>query len=334
MVMRDDQLDEAAAAEAYMIDMAKAEAIRAVSTPNYYAIVPANVRYDKNLSYLEKILYAELTALSNRMGYCFASNEYFCTNFGNSVRTIQRAIAHLEEMAYIAVRFVKVPGLGDGQTGLERRIYIVKVSPDVMGGYDKNDTHDKNDMGGMTKMSPKPEAKQPENGIDAIFIEDSSAPNSMKDNSITITNTTKEEYLAVMPDQAKPGMATKGVPPWLGPTGYARMAKLYELMFNYKFEVRKTIMASSPESAAIKALLKQYSEPFTALLIIVHFEWKGVNADDERINRRIENAGYPLTWIPKNAPLYIAFIRSKLGIKTNDEAVEHLQAALLKITTP
>ena len=30
--------------------------------PNYYAIVPAKIRYDPNLTNLSKLLYAEITA--------------------------------------------------------------------------------------------------------------------------------------------------------------------------------------------------------------------------------------------------------------------------------
>ena len=38
---------------------------------NYYAVIPAPVRYNKKLKYPERLLYGEITALSNRYGYCF-----------------------------------------------------------------------------------------------------------------------------------------------------------------------------------------------------------------------------------------------------------------------
>ena len=36
---------------------------------NYYAIIPATVRYDSELKPAEKLLYGEVTALANKNGY-------------------------------------------------------------------------------------------------------------------------------------------------------------------------------------------------------------------------------------------------------------------------
>ena len=69
--------------------------------PNYYAIIPADVRYDKNLTDKEKLLYGEITALSNQEGYCWASNEYFANLYGSSTRTIRSSITKLEENGYL-----------------------------------------------------------------------------------------------------------------------------------------------------------------------------------------------------------------------------------------
>lgn len=44
---------------------------------SYYSVIPATVRYDNKLKPAEKLIYGEITSLTNKMGYCFANNKYF-----------------------------------------------------------------------------------------------------------------------------------------------------------------------------------------------------------------------------------------------------------------
>lgn len=69
--------------------------------PNYYAIIPADVRYDRNLKDKAKLLYGEITSLSNKDGYCFASNKYFADLYGVSITTISTLIKNLIDNNYI-----------------------------------------------------------------------------------------------------------------------------------------------------------------------------------------------------------------------------------------
>ena len=68
---------------------------------NYYAIIPANVRYDKDLTDGAKLLYGEITALCNERGYCWAGDSYFSELYGVSRSTIQRWFSQLEIKNYI-----------------------------------------------------------------------------------------------------------------------------------------------------------------------------------------------------------------------------------------
>jgi hypothetical protein len=69
--------------------------------PNYYAIIPANVRYNKNLTPNAKLLYAEITALCNMNGKCTASTKYFCNLYEVSRGSIQNWLKMLEDNDYI-----------------------------------------------------------------------------------------------------------------------------------------------------------------------------------------------------------------------------------------
>ena len=68
--------------------------------PNYYAIIPAEVRY-KKLTPNAKLLYAEITALCNMNGKCTASTQYFCNLYEVSRASIQNWLKSLENHNYI-----------------------------------------------------------------------------------------------------------------------------------------------------------------------------------------------------------------------------------------
>ena len=72
-------------------------------TPNYYAIIPANVRY-ADLKPNAKLLYGEITALSNKHGFCFASNKYFADLYKVNKNTISSWISDLKNYGFITVK--------------------------------------------------------------------------------------------------------------------------------------------------------------------------------------------------------------------------------------
>jgi len=69
--------------------------------PNYYAIIPAEVRYSKALTPNAKLLYAEITALCNMNGKCTASTEYFCRLYEVSRGAVQNWLKMLDDNGYI-----------------------------------------------------------------------------------------------------------------------------------------------------------------------------------------------------------------------------------------
>lgn len=69
--------------------------------PAYYAVIPANVRYDTRLSPLAKLLYGEITCLCQKEGFCWATNAYFERLYNTSERHIRRIITQLEAYGYV-----------------------------------------------------------------------------------------------------------------------------------------------------------------------------------------------------------------------------------------
>lgn len=104
--------------------------------PNYYAIIPADVRYCKELPNGAKLLYGEITALSNSKRRCNARNKYFAELYGVDVRTIKNWIRLLEEHGFIekwaqsetasGCRELRIAGLSQETYSLESYEEILK----------------------------------------------------------------------------------------------------------------------------------------------------------------------------------------------------------------
>lgn len=71
---------------------------------SYYAIIPGNVRYDKDLCASAKLLYGEITSLCNQKGICWATNSYFASLYKVSNETVSRWVSLLRKKGYINVK--------------------------------------------------------------------------------------------------------------------------------------------------------------------------------------------------------------------------------------
>ncbi len=82
-----------------------------------YTILPEAIRKDKNLTFFEKVLYGEIAALTNKEGFCFATNKYLSEFFCKSTRYVSKGLSKLQNLGYLSLRIDK-----DG--GNDRKIYL------------------------------------------------------------------------------------------------------------------------------------------------------------------------------------------------------------------
>lgn len=73
-----------------------------IDNPNYYSVLPADVRY-ADIPPTAKLLYSEITSLTNAYGYCFATNQYFAELYGVHKKSISRLIRILEDARFIKI---------------------------------------------------------------------------------------------------------------------------------------------------------------------------------------------------------------------------------------
>lgn len=91
--------------------------------PNYYAILPAEVRYSENLSPNSKLLFAEISALTNKSGKCYAQNSYFAELYNVEKETVSRWISQLEKFGFIKTKIIR-----NENKQVERRYIFVNTS--------------------------------------------------------------------------------------------------------------------------------------------------------------------------------------------------------------
>lgn len=106
--------------------------------PNYYSIIPAIVRYDKDLKPMEIIMYGEITALANKYGYAYASNSYFAELYQVHKKTVSNWINHLKEKGYIRTVVTR----NEDMSVKDRKIYIIAPYEQKDGeGYPQKDSY-------------------------------------------------------------------------------------------------------------------------------------------------------------------------------------------------
>ena len=99
--------------------------------PAYYSILTADVRYSKELSDFEKLLFSEISALTQKDGYCTASNAWLASLYGKTKETISRCISKLKKLGFIEV----VEVWNDKKEVILRKVYLLTKTS---AGIDEN----------------------------------------------------------------------------------------------------------------------------------------------------------------------------------------------------
>lgn len=97
----------------------------------YYSVIPATILYNKELKANEKLLYAIITSLACKEGYCFASNKYLAEKLDINPKTISSWISDLKNNNFIVVELIR----NENNQIIQRKIYINDVPYPLNNGY-------------------------------------------------------------------------------------------------------------------------------------------------------------------------------------------------------
>lgn len=104
----------------------------------YYGILPAEVRYDKELPANAKLLFVEITSLCRLEGYCWATNAYFADLLGATERTVTRWVKILCDKGYCFTT-TKTFRWQDGTVKKVRYICLSKKAADDLKALSQED---------------------------------------------------------------------------------------------------------------------------------------------------------------------------------------------------
>ncbi|MDR2489958.1 MAG: helix-turn-helix domain-containing protein, partial [Spirochaetaceae bacterium] len=73
--------------------------------PSFYAVLPAYVRYANSLPANARLLFGEISALSNKEGFCWASNNYFAALYEVDPSAVSKWIKCLADAGFIRLEY-------------------------------------------------------------------------------------------------------------------------------------------------------------------------------------------------------------------------------------
>jgi len=147
-----------------------------------YAIIPANVFYDHSLSANARLLFGEISGLTNSEGFCWAGNQYFQKRHNVTKRSISKWISELQDAGYINVQCFL-----DENQQQRRHIYLV----------DKAAPLEENFMGGRTNLHGGHEENfhTPTNKSSTLIVKDNNKTNTKeKRGAVRPTHEEVQEY--------------------------------------------------------------------------------------------------------------------------------------------
>ena len=249
-----------------------------MENPGYYGILPANVRYDKNLKPMEKIMYSELTALCNKNGYCNATNSYFAELYEVSKNTVSLWIGDLEKAGYIKTKLIYEPGTKNIK---ERRIFIADPITKNDDTYHEkevdpitknDDTYHEKEVDPITKNDDTYHEKE----VDPITKnDDTPITKNREDNNTSINNTSR----ILKEKNIKKEKSKNEVEIYINNLDLDDDYK--QLLFKY-VEYRKSIKKQIKTIVPIQKIIKDFPNYFSldeAINIAMEKEWQGLEPE-------------------------------------------------------
>ena len=249
---------------------------------SYYAVIPADVRYDQDLQPNAKLLYGEITALCNDKGYCWASNKYFADLYGVSNRCVINWINSLIDKKYV---YKEICYQGDSKV-VEKRLLTLNPSEEK-----------------FTRVGKKVHYPSEENftgGGEKKFTDNNTIINNAFNNKKNIKKQTKKDVLQVVYDLQISDDLKEAL------VGFVEMRKQIdkERKIMEKEKLKKEKKANLSEDDCSELAKRKYNKSSKKINIKLDFSDKE-NCDLNRMNKNNVNNGNQQTDVQANSKCMI-----------------------------
>lgn len=263
-----------------------------------YVIIPADVRYNENLSMNAKILYGSIHPLCRNQNQCWAKNEYFAKLYNVSEVSISKWINSLVEEGFIVAEYKQVRSI---KTGNKRKKRILSIPNKEHDKLFFNSKRDKLFLIGFAER-------------DKLFFNTIYSNIAFKDNSIT-------SYYSIASFYSKKNLriitTASSEADYVNPYGLV-FDRVIELLSNdYKQETKQPTKQKPTTTTKEKIIFPTKKKPAIMSTASYKLIEKLILDEDLFFNHRLptEKNDYKITNTIKRAVEYIDYLSAGLFIK-------------------
>lgn len=249
-----------------------------------FVIVP-NIQHLKGKPSEMQAIYIWLCHHADENGMCFPSRRILAQESGCGIKTVDKYLIALEVIGLIekTVRF----GDNGNQTSNEYNLLVNLNEPTP---FDKNDIPPSGEKGSLT--------------ISSI-------------NSIQLTEVTDVIPSTELPSEQQE-IEIGILPPNRGNTRIQRVTSIYKDLYRYKYGC-EPVLRMIQVGGCIDTLAKKYTEIQISAMLIVFFEWRGMDGSSDFDQNKLTNVAHPFGWFYGSVNQYEVYLRNVHGLKFDDE---------------
>ena len=120
------------------------------------------------------------------------------------------------------------------------------------------------------------------------------------------------------------------LPQQLGTNYVIRLSKVYSILYNNKYGMKPRVNFGQT-GKVFKELIEDFNEYQISYLLVLFFEWKGANGDDEFTKKRLENCTHNIFTLQREVNPMLVYIKNVL--KVDIDNIKEIEPVINSLVT-